>query len=59
MFWKCFYYFLKVFNNILIFKQISNFNNFSKHRHISYLFKMFAKKIENSFVRVRKTFKIS
>ena len=29
------------FNNVLIFKQISNFYNFSKHSYISYLFKMF------------------
>ena len=26
--------FLKFLNNILIFKQISNFNNFSKHSYI-------------------------
>ena len=46
----CFNYFLKFFNNILIFKQISNFNKFSKHSYISYLFKMFlmfAKQIES------------
>ena len=29
------------FNNIFIFKQISNFNNFLKHSYISYLFQMF------------------
>ena len=28
-------------NNILIIKQISNFNNFLKHSYIYYLFKMF------------------
>ena len=29
------------FNNILIFKQISIFINFSKHSYICYLFKIF------------------
>ena len=38
---KCFNYFLKFFNIIPNFKYISNFNNFSKHNFISYLFKMF------------------
>ena len=38
---KCFNYLLKFFNNILIFKQSSNFNNHSKQSYIFYLFKMF------------------
>ena len=50
MFSELFYYFVSFCNNILIFEQILNFNNFSKHSYISYLFKMFlmlALKIEN------------
>ena len=40
-----------MFNNIIIFKQILNFNNFSQHTYISYLFKMvymFAKHLKIS-----------
>ena len=34
------WFFFEIVNNILIFKQISKLNNFSKRSYISYLFKM-------------------
>ena len=47
------------FNNIRIFKHISNFINFSKHSYISYLFKMFYMIAKTKFENFLNLFKFS